>query len=172
VRHLATEPDNYEAISRCNAIRGSEKLLVLLTAEVDSNMRLPKGWRPPPSPTPPRQYAVPKGYQRKFSRVDDESAAAQAYSIQCKVADYFDTTVADLVGPSRIIIHCRPRMVGMYVMWVKTKFSLPQIARLFGGRDHTTAVNAYRKISAGMLTDEQLAFDVAWLIEAITGEQQ
>lgn len=169
MRHLHIEPDNYAFVSRCDAIRGSGKLLARLTAEIDSNMRPPKWWKPRRPPKPP---AAPKILQRKFDQMDDEAALSRAHSIQCAVADYFETAQTDIIGSSRVMQHALPRMVGMYLMREKTKFSLSQIGLMFGGRDHTTALYSHRKISAELLLAEQLAFDVAWLIEAITGEQQ
>ena len=55
-------------------------------------------------------------------------------------------TYADIIGKRR---HIPLVAVRQLLMWeVKTNFdkSFPEIGRLFGGRDHTTALHAFRKI--------------------------
>lgn len=175
MRHLATEPENYAAVSRRDAIRGSDKLLALLTAGIDSNMKPPKGWAPRPAPkvaAAPRVAAGRKTRPRKYNRLSDVDAVEMVQRIQHAVADYFETTRADLLGPSRFLRHAQPRMVAVYLARNLTKFSEILIGRQFGNRERTTVGHSVAEISARMLLDEQLAFDVAWLIEAITGEQQ
>ena len=40
----------------------------------------------------------------------------------------------------------RPRQVAMFLLRKELKYSFPAIARKFGGKDHTTAIYAYKKI--------------------------
>ncbi|HOC09765.1 MAG TPA: helix-turn-helix domain-containing protein, partial [Bacillota bacterium] len=49
-----------------------------------------------------------------------------------------------------------PRQVAMYLTRELTDLSLPKIGEEFGGRDHTTVLHAYDKISAEIKTDESL----------------
>jgi chromosomal replication initiator protein len=58
----------------------------------------------------------------------------------------------------------------MYLAKKLTPRSLPEIGRRFGGRDHSTVLHAVRKIEELILTDEQLAREVALLMRLI--EQQ
>jgi chromosomal replication initiator protein len=48
-----------------------------------------------------------------------------------------------------------------------TDLSLPQIGRLYGGRDHSTVLNALRRAETGLADDPRLAERVAELREAI-----
>ena len=38
-----------------------------------------------------------------------------------------------------------------------TDLSLPQIGRLYGGRDHSTVLNSLRRVEAGLAEDPELA---------------
>ena len=66
--------------------------------------------------------------------------------IQKKVADYFNIRFNDMVSVRRSRIVARPRQVAMYKSKTYTPKSLPEIGRMFGGRDHTTVMHAIKKI--------------------------
>jgi chromosomal replication initiator protein len=56
-------------------------------------------------------------------------------------------TWADLKGPRRTRAFVLPRQIAVYEVHRRRQdMSLPQIGRLFGGRDHTTALSSIRKI--------------------------
>lgn len=55
----------------------------------------------------------------------------------------------------------RVRQVAMYLAKTHTPKSFPEISRRFGGRDHTTAMHAVRRIKALLETDRELADEVA-----------
>ncbi len=59
------------------------------------------------------------------------------------------------------------RQVGMYLFRELTDLSYPQIAKEFGGRDHTTVIHAYDKISALMKERQAIYDDVQSLIKII-----
>lgn len=63
-------------------------------------------------------------------------------------------TVDHLRSPRRSYVYSRPRQVCMWVVrQVCSNASLPQIARAFGGRDHTTAIHACSRAPEIMSTD-------------------
>ncbi|WOF23079.1 chromosomal replication initiator protein DnaA [Microbacterium betulae] len=62
-------------------------------------------------------------------------------------AGYFKLTVDDLHGSSRAQSVAQARQIAMYLCRERTSLSLPKIGQLFGGRDHTTVMYAYRKIN-------------------------
>ena len=62
-------------------------------------------------------------------------------------ASYFQLTVDDLYGSSRSQQIATARQIAMYLCRERTSLSLPKIGQLFGNRDHTTVMYAYRKIS-------------------------
>ncbi len=67
-------------------------------------------------------------------------------TIQKAVATYHEVDVAHLIGPSRSRVLVRPRHMAMALARELTDFSLPDIGKHFGGRDHTTVLNACKKI--------------------------
>jgi chromosomal replication initiator protein len=86
------------------------------------------------------------------------------------VGRHYNVARSDLLSPRRARSIVRPRQVGMYLAKKLTPRSLPEIGRRFGGRDHSTVLHAVRKIEELILTDEQLAREVALLMRLI--EQQ
>lgn len=62
------------------------------------------------------------------------------------VAHDFHVTVADLKGPRRTRNISVPRQVSMHFVRTLTDASLPQIGQFFGGRDHSTVLNALKRV--------------------------
>lgn len=71
-------------------------------------------------------------------------------------AGYFDVPMADMVSPSHEPDHVHARHVAMFAIRGLLGRSYPQIGRIFGGRDHTTVINAVRKVSGRMEWDTDL----------------
>lgn len=61
-------------------------------------------------------------------------------------ADYFDLSVADLIGPGKTRPVAHARQIAVYLTRTFTELSLPLIGREFGNRDHTTMLHAHNKI--------------------------
>jgi chromosomal replication initiator protein len=98
------------------------------------------------------------------------SRSAQATSveeIQQQVAERFGISRAELIGSSRAATPLRARQVAIYLTREMTDLSLPQIGRLYGGRDHTTVMNSLRRVEASLGEDEALTTRVAELRTAI-----
>jgi chromosomal replication initiator protein len=87
--------------------------------------------------------------------------------IQQRVAADFGVSRAELVGSTRAATPVRARHVAIYLTRELTDLSLPQIGRLYGGRDHSTVLNSVRRIEAGLAEDPALAGRVAELRAAI-----
>ncbi|MGD0344714.1 MAG: chromosomal replication initiator protein DnaA [Acidimicrobiales bacterium] len=71
-------------------------------------------------------------------------------------ADHFGFTIEELCSASRRRPLVIARQIGMYLFRTLTDFSYPAIAREFGGRDHTTVIHAYDKISGLMKERRQI----------------
>lgn len=76
--------------------------------------------------------------------------------IQDVVASYFNLRIEDLKSQRRTRNVAYPRQIAMYLSRKLTDMSLPKIGDEFGGRDHTTVIHAYEKISDSLNTDESL----------------
>ena len=74
-----------------------------------------------------------------------------------RVAAVYAIPVKELLGRSRRADALVPRQVAMYLARETTKLSLPKIGAALGGRDHTTVLHAWRKVTALATTDDRLA---------------
>jgi chromosomal replication initiator protein len=88
--------------------------------------------------------------------------------IQDIVSSYFDLRVEELKSQRRTRNVSNPRQIAMYLSRKLTDMSLPKIGEEFGGRDHSTVIHAYEKISDNLKTDESLQQTVADLIKKLT----
>ena len=76
--------------------------------------------------------------------------------IQDVVANYYNLKVSDFKSARRTRNVAFPRQIAMYLCRKLTDMSLPKIGEEFGGRDHTTVIHAYEKISNNLKKDESL----------------
>ncbi|MEX2107969.1 MAG: chromosomal replication initiator protein DnaA [Solirubrobacterales bacterium] len=97
----------------------------------------------------------------------DSSNPATVDEIQARVVESFEISRADLTGPSRAAGPVKARHVAIFLTRELTDLSLPQIGRLFGGRDHSTVLNSLRRAEASIASDEQLSNRVSTLRSAI-----
>ncbi len=67
--------------------------------------------------------------------------------IQEIVAEFYNLKIEDFKSKKRHRAISFPRQIAMYLSRELTEESLPQIGNHFGGRDHTTVMHAYDKIS-------------------------
>jgi chromosomal replication initiator protein len=89
----------------------------------------------------PRQAAAPR------SDVEE---------IQHQVSRAFGISREELVGPGRTATPVQARQVAIFLTRELTDLSLPQIGRLYGGRDHSTILNSIRRVEAGAASDDLL----------------
>lgn len=76
------------------------------------------------------------------------------------VAEYYDLAFQDLVNRSRKRDIVKPRQIAMYLMRSELQASYPGIGEQLGGRDHTTAMHAFEKISKEIEKDEALEQEI------------
>ncbi|OPJ56099.1 chromosomal replication initiator protein DnaA [Clostridium oryzae] len=76
--------------------------------------------------------------------------------IQDVVASYYNLKIDDFKSQRRTRNVAFPRQIAMYLCRKLTDMSLPKIGEEFGGRDHTTVIHAYEKISDSLNNDEAL----------------
>ena len=93
--------------------------------------------------------------------------ATSVEEIQQRVSERFGISRAELVGSSRAATPLRARQVAIFLTREMTDLSLPQIGRLYGGRDHSTVLNSLRRLEANLADDSELAGRVKELRGAI-----
>jgi chromosomal replication initiator protein len=95
------------------------------------------------------------------------AVATSVEEIQQRVAEGFGISRAELVGSSRAATPLRARQVAIFLTRELTDLSLPQIGRLYGGRDHSTVLNSLRRVEASLGEDDELSERVRELRRAI-----
>ena len=95
------------------------------------------------------------------------SRMLNAKKIIRSVADFYDLKEKDLSSISRKREIVKPRQVAMYLLREELKSSFPFIGRKFGGKDHTTAIYAYEKISKEINKDESLAEEISLIRQRV-----
>ncbi|MDD7796225.1 chromosomal replication initiator protein DnaA [Clostridium sp. 'White wine YQ'] len=89
-------------------------------------------------------------------------------TIQDVVSSYYNLRVEELKSQRRTRNVAYPRQIAMYLSRKLTDLSLPKIGEEFGGRDHTTVIHAYEKISENLKTDEVLQNTVNDITKKLT----
>lgn len=88
-------------------------------------------------------------------------------SITQAVAEHYRIKLDELFNKKRTQNIAYPRQVAMYLCRELADMSYPRIGELFGGRDHTTVIHAYEKISNKSKDDSKLQKDLNTLKEML-----
>ena len=83
------------------------------------------------------------------------------------VSDFYDVPVDNLIKKNRRKEIVKPRQIAMYLMRTEIKSSFPSIGSWIGGRDHTTAMHAYKKISSEIENDKVIEQEIHLIIERL-----
>lgn len=86
------------------------------------------------------------------------------------VANYFHLKPEELKSSKRTRNIAYPRQIAMYLCRKLTDLSLPKIGEKFGGRDHTTIIHGFDKISRELQTDIELTQIINELESKITSK--
>jgi len=80
--------------------------------------------------------------------------------IQKACAAHYRIDPAEMRSKRRARAVARPRQVAMYLAKKMTPRSLPEIGRIFGGRDHSTVIHAVRTIEEMRQTNSEIDSDI------------
>jgi chromosomal replication initiator protein len=83
------------------------------------------------------------------------------------VAEFYDIKPSDLINRSRKKELVYPRQISMYLIREELNGSYPYIGEKLGGRDHTTVMYAYQKISKQVENNESLQHEINLIKERI-----
>lgn len=87
--------------------------------------------------------------------------------IQKVITEYYNLRPDDLKSKKRNRSISYPRQIAMYLSRVLTDCSLPKIGEYFGGRDHTTVIHAYDKISLELKNNPNIEISINELTNKI-----
>jgi chromosomal replication initiator protein len=88
-------------------------------------------------------------------------------AISRTVANFYHISLEEMKGKRRDKHIVFPRQVAMFLIREETASSLPAIGQAFGGRDHTTVLHSYEKISTESKEDQRLQSDLRKLREML-----
>lgn len=89
--------------------------------------------------------------------------------IQRACAAHYRIDTAEMRSQRRARAVARPRQVAMYLAKKLTPRSLPEIGRIFGGRDHSTVIHAVRTIEALRKSNADIDADIRTLQRQLEG---
>ncbi|WP_298401513.1 chromosomal replication initiator protein DnaA [Sphingobium sp.] len=89
--------------------------------------------------------------------------------IQKLCAAHFKIDPSEMRSKRRARAVARPRQVAMYLAKKMTPRSLPEIGRIFGGRDHSTVIHAVKTIEALRESNPDMDADVRALLRQLEG---
>lgn len=105
-------------------------------------------------------------------RVMAQVAAAPRRFLSAKrvvrmVAEFYDVSEKEIVNRSRKKEIVKPRQIAMYLLREELKCSFPFIGEKLGKKDHTTAIHAYKKVTAELAANPELEHELKNLREKI-----
>ena len=83
------------------------------------------------------------------------------------VADHYNVKEEELFNKKRTQNIAFPRQIAMYLCRELADLSYPRIGELFGGRDHTTVIHAYEKISKMKADNLKLQTEMQEMVEIL-----
>ncbi|MBQ9538097.1 MAG: chromosomal replication initiator protein DnaA [Treponema sp.] len=88
-------------------------------------------------------------------------------TVQRVVAEHYNISISDIKGKKRNNKYTFPRQVAIYIGRELLDYSFPELGEEFGGRDHTTMMHSYEKISSMLKIDSSLEVTINMLIREI-----
>ena len=129
-------------------------------AKVDNGIDLKRRpSKPAPIPEPEIEQELPKkpiGPTWYFLKSEADKDEITILDVKRAICKRLGVSRNDLTTHCRSAQLVRPRHIAIYLCRVLTPRSFPYIGRHFGGRDHTSALHAFKKIEALRQTDKDL----------------
>ena len=83
------------------------------------------------------------------------------------IADYFNVKPEEITNKSRKKKIVKPRQIAFYLLRSEVDMSYPEIGTFMGGRDHSTAIYAYKKIKKELGLNDDLVNQVKFIKEKL-----
>jgi len=87
--------------------------------------------------------------------------------IQKVIAENYQISISDIKSKKRDKKYVIPRQIAIYIARELTEMSYTELGEEFGGKDHSTIMTAYKKISDNIKTDSTLQSKIQILIREI-----
>jgi chromosomal replication initiator protein len=97
----------------------------------------------------------------------EEPQRISVEKIQIAICKAYGIALHEITGPKRARKYSVPRQLAMYLTRELTTASYPEIARRFGGRDHSSVIHAHRKIVKDMQRDLKLQNQIKYMTKQI-----
>lgn len=88
-------------------------------------------------------------------------------AIQRTVVKHFRLRMTDLKGNKRHRAVVEPRMIAMYLCREMTEASFPEIGRAFGDRDHSTVINACKRVKWDLSKQHRFKENLDQIVEQL-----
>ncbi len=99
------------------------------------------------------------------------SRPVSAKKIIESVSRFYEVSIKDIIGKSRKKELVKPRQIIMYLLREDLGISYPTIGDELGGRDHTTAIHAYNKVSKDLKASNIIKQEVELIKQLVKDEQ-
>jgi chromosomal replication initiator protein len=151
LRHLVTEAGL--------EVAEQEESLALLARRVQTNLRQLRGalTRTIAEASLRSTALTPDLISKVFPVTTQDAPRVTPETIRERTADHFGTDVETLVSRRRDRRTALARNVAMFLTREMTDLSFPQIAALYGGRDHSTIISSIDRINNTITTDPETA---------------
>ena len=83
------------------------------------------------------------------------------------VAEHYNISVSDIISKKKNKEIANPRQICMYLSRKYTDYSLQNIGKIMGNRDHTTVIHGHDKINKMLETDETLTSNLDIIIKKL-----
>jgi chromosomal replication initiator protein len=103
-----------------------------------------------------KEVTMDLAYEALKHLISDKHKLITIDIIKNAISNYFNISIEDLSSKKKPKSISHPRQVAMYLSRKHTDSSLPKIGDEFGGRDHSTVIHAFNKISSDLETDNEL----------------
>jgi len=114
------------------------------------------------------KITVPFAEKILSNLVNKHTAICSIDSIQKLVSDYYKIKISEMKSHRRMKSLVVPRQIAMFLCKKHAGSSFPEIGEKFGGKDHTTAIHAVRKIEAEIMKNPKMKDDVEFLEKRLT----
>jgi len=101
------------------------------------------------------------------SSANDRQKNITSKEILKKIADFYDITTEQILGPRRNKELVYPRQICAYILREELNYSFPKIGKELGGKDHTTIMHSCNKINKEMQINEVLKHEINGIKERL-----